>query len=285
MSETDEPTQLRGIGSFGMIPEWLLIAPISSTAKVVFGWMACKYASRATWSCWPGQARLAADLQVSVNTIASAMKELQDVGALTKRRRMDAAGAPATNYYQLMFLPTHEKLGIPQKTEAAYPQKTVGGYPQKTVDKPEVLEPEVLEREVPAPLIESPIRFHKRHAGHVSSFCDWMCLPQEMVVQFANRGRMTEAQVIAWATEVRAQWHAEQRVPTDSMFSFWGDRWKERHASSRREGAEAAPMNHYYAARAKRDEERARRDEQQREATRKQLAMMAAWAEEQNGER
>ena len=58
---------------------------------------------------------MASDLNVSVKTIGLALKELVDVGALTKRQRMDDHGGPSTNYYQLMFLPSPQKLPTNQR--------------------------------------------------------------------------------------------------------------------------------------------------------------------------
>jgi len=229
MDDTREPTHLRGIGAFGMIPEWLLVADISSTAKVLFGWMACKYANRSTWACWPGQGRLASDLNVSVSTIKSCLAELVDVGAITKRQRMTDDQTPSTNYYQMMFLPTARNLtGDSQKSDSPPRQKTDPPPSQKTGYKPEEVEPEEREPERRAPLVESPLQFHKRHGGHVSEMCDWVCLPEDMAGQFARRAKMTPAQVLAWAQSVRERWEASGRVPTGSMWEFWNARWTEK---------------------------------------------------------
>lgn len=232
MDDSAEPTHLRGMGAFGMIPEWLLSAHISSTAKVVFGWMACKYASRATWTCWPGQSRIADDLNVSVSTIKSAMKELVDVGALTKRQRVDEHGSPSSNYYQLVFTPPVEKLTHRQKTDPPHSQISDPPPRQKTGYKPEVLELDVLEREVRrapvATLVESPIAWHKRHGSHVNEFCDWVCFPQELASQFANRASLTDADILTWAQSVRQTWQQAKKVPTGSMYDFWNARWAER---------------------------------------------------------
>lgn len=290
MDETStEPTHLRGIGSFGMIPEWLLLAPISSTAKVLFGWMACKYANRSTWACWPGQTRLAADLDLSVGTIASALKELASVGALTKRQRMQTNGAPSTNYYQLMFLPPLEKLGDPQKTEGPLPQKTEGTLPQKTVDKPEVLEPEVHEREeghasmLAHPiLVESPLQWHKRHGGHVSGFCDWMCLPQELATQFATRASLTDADVTTWAQTVRREWTDGKRVPVGSMWEFWNARWTERQRTT--QGSSTSAMATYYTNAAEAETTKRAEQERRRAETRAEMARIAALKQEVWGE-
>ena len=278
MDAEQEPTHLRGIGAFGMIPEWLLVSDISSTAKVLFAWMACKYANRSTWACWPGQARLAADLNVSANTIGAALKELISVGAVTKRKRMHASGAPATNYYQLMFLDTPEKLGIPKKTVDTYPKKTGDIYPKKTWDKPEVHEQEVHEPEVRvAPLVESPLQFHKRHGSHVSQFCDWVCLPQELAHQFATRAGLTDAEVVAWASSVRQAWQASRRVPVGGMWEWWNARWAERQTS-------VSAVRESHDTHAKTMADKRAKDEQRREAARAEMRRIAALKQEVWGE-
>lgn len=296
MDDSAEPTHLRGMGAFGMIPEWLLSAHISSTAKVVFGWMACKYASRATWTCWPGQSRIADDLNVSVSTIKSAMKELVDVGALTKRQRVDEHGAPSSNYYQLVFTPPVEKLTHRQKTDP--PPRQISDPPpsQKTGYKPEVLEPDVLEREVRrapvATLVESPIAWHKRHGSHVNEFCDWVCFPQELKSQFANRASLTDADIVAWATQVRGDWQTSGKVPTGSMYDFWNARWAERNAAATDDRADIyARLREANRAREERKRLEEEKEERRRVRVRKELEEMERFRQEvwdeqrrQNGE-
>lgn len=291
---TSDPTHLRGIGAFGMIPEWLLVAKVSSTAKVLFGWMACKYASRSTWSCWPGQARLAEDLGCSPRTIASAITELVEVGAVTRRARVDKHGAPASNFYQLMFLPPRRKLQDLQKTAGPLPQKTASTPPQKTAYELEVLEPEVLEREeasprqetatISAPLIDSPLQWHRRHGSHVAEMCDWVCLPQELASQYATRAGMTDAEVLAWAKQVRQDWQTAKRVPTGSMFEFWQARWAERHAASQPTAVPAghtfSDLTQYRKDKAERDRKEAERIARYHEETRRQMAYLRALEEE-----
>ncbi len=295
---TSEPTHLRGIGAFGMIPEWLLVAKVSSTAKVLFGWMACKYASRSTWSCWPGQARLAEDLGCSPRTIASAITELVEVGAVTRRARVDKHGAPASNFYQLMFLPPRRKLQDLQKTAGPLPQKTASTPPQKTAYELEVLEPEVLEREeasprqetatISAPLIDSPLQWHRRHGSHVAEMCDWVCLPQELASQYATRAGMTDAEVLAWAKQVRQDWQTAKRVPTGSMFEFWQARWAERHAATQPtavpKGHTFSDLTQYRQDKAERDRQEAERIARYHEETRRQMAYLRALEEEMRNE-
>jgi hypothetical protein len=298
---TPEPTQMRGIGAFGMIPEWLLLADVTSTAKVLFGWMACRYANRSTWACWPGQARLAADLNMSTATIARAIDELVTIGALSKRARLDASGAPTSNFYQLMFLdPSPQKCGDPSKMQGPLPSKMRGPLPSKMSDKREVLEPEVLEREEeglgrpaaattrPQPLIDSPLQWHRRHGSHVQELCDWVCLPQELAGQYATRAGLTDAEVLAWAKQVRQDWQTAKRVPTGSMFDFWQARWAERVAASQ---PTAVPPGHtfsdltqYRKDRDERERKEAERIARYHEETRRQMAYLRALEEEMRNE-
>jgi hypothetical protein len=248
---SEPPDRFRSqLGSFGMIPSWVLTAPIQSNAKVLFGWMACRYANRETWQCWPGQQRLADDLGWHRNTVTNALRELVSIGALTKDRRMTKDGKVMTNHYTLVFVapPAMTKpategdaedshahaQGMPYMSAPAQigggipPQGFVQGYPQGFVQKPEVLEPESVQPERRASLIESPLQYHKRHGGHVDGFCDWVCLPQEMATQFANRARLMDSQVRQWAMQVRRGWTASGKVPTGSMWEFWNARWAEK---------------------------------------------------------
>jgi hypothetical protein len=247
----ESPARFRTqLGPFGMTPAWVLTAPIQSNAKVLFGWMACRYANRETWQCWPGQQRLADDLGWHRNTVTNALRELVSIGALTKDRRMTKDGKVMTNHYTLVFVappqmaarttdgaqaPSHaHQQDMPSQSAAAqigggiHPQGFVQGYPQGFVQKPEVVEPESVQPERRASLIDSPLNFHKRHGGHVSELCDWVCLPEDMANQFAKRAKMTPAQVLAWAQSVRERWEASGRVPTGSMWEFWNARWTEK---------------------------------------------------------
>jgi len=290
---THEPTHIRGIGAFGMTPEWLLLADISSTAKVLFAWMACKYANRSTWACWPGQTRLADDLSVSRGTIKHAIHELVGVGAIVKRTRRNEDGSPVSNYYQLMFLQTVRKLTHGQKTDLPLGQKTDPPLGQKTVPKPEVLELEVLEQEVqhapaenrltpkaPA-LVESPLQWHRRHGGHVQELCDWVCFPQELAGQFATRAKLADAEILAWARQVRREWEAAGKVPTGSMYDFWNARWSERNAQPTSDKAAVyAGLAASRKAREERDRLAAEKEERRRVRVRAELEAMERMRQE-----
>lgn len=78
------------------------------------------------------------------------------------------------------------------------------------------------------------------HRGHVSGYCDWMCLPTRLRDQFvATAGEdistpearaAVEARVLAWAGRVREKW--EGRAIGDGSWDFWKFRWRERIGST-----------------------------------------------------
>lgn len=75
----------------------------------------------------------------------------------------------------------------------------------------------------------------KTHNGHVSGFCDWICLPKRLREQFAaqsgedistsEKRKDIEDRVELWAKDVRAKWEGQQIG--DSMWDFWKFRWRE----------------------------------------------------------
>jgi hypothetical protein len=81
---------------FVQLPNRILRDPdLSPAAKLVYAGI-LSYAWRDE-SAWPGQARLAADLGVHHNTVWRMIKELQERGYLTVKRR----GLGKTNIYTL----------------------------------------------------------------------------------------------------------------------------------------------------------------------------------------
>ena len=80
------------------------------------------------------------------------------------------------------------------------------------------------------------MEWHRKHASvHVVEFCDWVCLPCDLVDEFARKspGEFTvnRARVVEWARAIRREW-AAQVVPERS-YDFWNNRWTETHGSSR----------------------------------------------------
>ena len=71
----------------------------------------------------------------------------------------------------------------------------------------------------------SSLAWHRKHGRHVTGFCDWVCLPSELVNDLADKAKQTEDEVIAWALGVREAW----RGPVDEpdCFRFWRDRYRD----------------------------------------------------------
>lgn len=89
-----------------------------------------------------------------------------------------------------------------------------------------------------APLIVSPLAFHKAHGKHVSEFCAWVCFPQVVFDEFVRRvlgagadEAAARAQVTAWAQDVRQRWAG--RIPGDDIFTFWRHEWQATFGSNR----------------------------------------------------
>ena len=114
--------------------------------------------------------------------------------------------------------------------------------------------------------------------------CDWVCLPQELASQYATRAGMTDAEVLAWAKQVRQDWQTAKRVPTGSMFEFWQARWAERHAASQPTAVPAghtfSDLTQYRKDKAERDRKEAERIARYHEETRRQMAYLRALEEE-----
>jgi len=80
--------------------------------------------------------------------------------------------------------------------------------------------------------------WQRRHGAHLTGYCDWVCLDEELVDEFAGRLPPSEGDrearrltVEAWARGVRATW--EHRPIGDSRWDFWRNRWQETHGTTR----------------------------------------------------
>jgi len=109
------------------------------------------------------------------------------------------------------------------------PQPITNNPPEESLRE---TKPAVLVR--PAPVMQSPLKW--KHGEHEHGFCDWMCLPVDLVDQFAQRialsKRTTPAAersgVLVWARGVMAS----GVVPTGKMYDFWNAQWDQSRASS-----------------------------------------------------
>lgn len=294
----DEPTHLiTDIGQYAIVPLWLVQSDISPTSMRVFALLAGKYANRLTHECWPSLQRIADDLQVHRNTVKTAIAELVEHDVLVRRHRSEQ-GLQTSNHYTLRFTAPKSlsrTVGCPTQDSIQSPYRTENWPPvgQKTVHEPESGEPESLnQRESnaiagnrltpkPAALVESPLQWHRRHGSHVQELCDWMCFPQELASQFANRAGMTDADILVWAREIRATWQMAKRVPTGSMYDWWNARWTERNAQPTDAKAELyARLRESNRQREERERLKAEKEERRRVRVRAELEEMERMRQE-----
>lgn len=91
--------------------------------------------------------------------------------------------------------------------------------------------------ESPRGTVPGPRRFDRAHAEHVFGFCDFKCLSEAKVNEFAKdlpRGLSDPdnfGRVIAWATQVRDNWGDRPKVEP-KWWEFWEARWRERSAAT-----------------------------------------------------
>ena len=81
---------------------------------------------------------------------------------------------------------------------------------------------------VSRPLISGegrPGTWGKIHGGHITGFCDWVCLPEFLFGELTRKSDGAEY-VRGWALKVRGEW--EGRTVGDGL-RFWRARWEESH--------------------------------------------------------
>lgn len=81
------------------------------------------------------------------------------------------------------------------------------------------------------------VNWDRRHGRHLTGFCDWVCLDEEQVREFAAKipgddTALKSTQIREWAKDIRIQW-ADRIVGDGSHFDFWRNRWTETHGGSR----------------------------------------------------
>lgn len=91
-------------------------------------------------------------------------------------------------------------------------------------------------------LVSSGLPWARQHSEHEAGFCGWVCLPSDLVSQFAARLAAARSgcdiptpvdveaarlDVLTWAGAVREKFTAAGRVPTGRMYDFWNARWSE----------------------------------------------------------
>lgn len=90
-------TEIRADDYFAIIPEWVLLAEISSNAVRLYGILNRFANSRG--HAWPSRKTIADQMRCSTATVDRAREELVDIGALTVMARTNDAGDPTSNLY------------------------------------------------------------------------------------------------------------------------------------------------------------------------------------------
>lgn len=90
---------------FAMVPEWVLLLPLTTTALAVYCHLA-RYADAETHEAWPSGATLADRLEVSVDTVQRAIRQLAELEAVTVVKRRGTS-----NLYTVHRLPPGSRTG------------------------------------------------------------------------------------------------------------------------------------------------------------------------------
>ena len=87
--------------SFVIVPEWVLMLPITATALRVYC-VIRKHSDAKTGECFPSRKTIAAKARCSVASVDRCVKELVENGALKVCRRKNKAGDWTSNLYTLV---------------------------------------------------------------------------------------------------------------------------------------------------------------------------------------
>ena len=121
---TDPTATVTADDYYAIIPEWLLDTA-SPRAIQVYGFLR-RYADKSSLESIPSRATLAKRARCSRNTIDRAIKELEDIGAVSVTARFDEHGDRTSNLYHLHRMP----IGGP--TTGDTPTATDGDTPGPT---------------------------------------------------------------------------------------------------------------------------------------------------------
>lgn len=105
MTDQESTLTVQGRTAFAQIPVWILRAgdTLSHGAVRLYG-IIMTYADNRKHTAFPERETLAKDMGASVSTVKRAIKELEDYGAITvKRRRNKRTGNFYSNHYTLVF--------------------------------------------------------------------------------------------------------------------------------------------------------------------------------------
>ncbi len=89
---------------FAIIPEWVLYEPTLSANGVRLYCTLNRFAN-SSGTAWPSRRTIAALMNVSVETVDRAKKELVEIGAIIVTNRVSPAGDPTSNIYQVITTP------------------------------------------------------------------------------------------------------------------------------------------------------------------------------------
>ena len=120
------PTAHRDV-PFTQIPDWIISHPELSHATVrVYAAICTRVGKERT--AWPSLARIAADAHCSDSTVISAIKALEQVGAIVTTGTLKDDGSTGSNHYHLPMTPIVAEGGTPIVAEGS-PNHRAGGYP------------------------------------------------------------------------------------------------------------------------------------------------------------
>lgn len=144
MSEDTARSAIRVDVRFTQVPEWVLDAEISDRAVRLYGVLG-RYAD-ANGRSFPGRETLAERLRCSKDSVDRAMKELEQIGALSKKRR-----GPHSSLYTLHFVRTGAVSDERVRTGAASRVRTGAAQNESQGNESQGVELEKALSDVPGP--------------------------------------------------------------------------------------------------------------------------------------
>lgn len=87
--------------AFVMVPDWVLMLPISATSLRVYC-VIRRHADARTGQCFPTRKTVATKARCSVASVDRSVKELVANGAITSERRTNKAGDPTSNLFTIL---------------------------------------------------------------------------------------------------------------------------------------------------------------------------------------
>ena len=126
-----EPPAIDHQSRYGRVPDWVLVADISSQSVRVFGVLAAYYADR-DGRCWPKRRAVAEKARCSETSLDRSLTELRRIGAVTSETRQMPSGDFTSSIYQLHFIQRKGLRGVTTGGDTHYSGVTrgvtTGGY-------------------------------------------------------------------------------------------------------------------------------------------------------------